>query len=270
MCRRNWCRVPTRNPHSLCLILLAAVGCVRVDLSAAGAPGMTPERYRELREVASQCIKRGSRSIECLIDQPVRRNRVRFLAGVRSADDVKVLRSGRICGTLSRGGVKCLGRDMIRAIEALNSSEHGAFIWDDGYCVQERDQEHVRCEWFSPDSEWDRRVLFLKLRGGVSYQAAPGGMCVCSAPRTPSRRQGASAPVTAACLMTKVSGAQTQESPAGTRYVRRDALEVVQFAAGDYGSSTGVCEALRADPSSLDRIISGANNASPTGSSAHL
>lgn len=142
---------------ALCCMSLILCGCIRVTFTAAAARTTTRELYDELKASKSGCIERSNRSLECLLDAPVHRSRVRFLTGVRSVADVKILRSGRICAARSLGGVKCLGKDMIRAVELGNVSGQRAFLWDDGYCVQERNRRRVRCEWFSPTFEFDRR-----------------------------------------------------------------------------------------------------------------
>ena len=235
---------------------LALGGCIRIRLTAARSPDTTQERYDELKATESGCLKRGNRTIECLLDAPLHRSRVRFLTGVRSVDDVRILRSGRICAALPRGGVKCLGVDMIRAVESGNVSTQRAFLWDDGYCVQERDQRRVRCEWFSPDFEFDRRVLFLKLPGTVRFESFPGGMCACSNPIDAARRGASSAPGMAACLRTKLHDPHLSYTKNGEREVRGEALETVQFIATEPGQNIGVCDEIRAGSSTIDKLMS--------------
>lgn len=236
-------------------IPLTLSGCVRVQLTAAGAPTTTQEKYDDLKAAESMCRRRSARTIECLIDAPTHRSRVRFLAGVDSTDDVRPLRSGRICAALSRGGVKCLGVDMIRAIESRNVSSRRAFLWDDGYCVQERSRERIRCEWFGPKYELDRRVLFLNLPGEVQFVAFPAGMCACSAAIDRPRRGMSTAPSMAVCLRTKEPARQDSYARTGERLVFSDALDVVHFYATERGQDIGVCSEIKSDPSKVDEIV---------------
>ncbi len=240
-----------------CSIALTLLGCTRVRWVVPDSPKMTRELYREHQAAESGCWVRGKRSVECPSVRGSRRGRVRFLRGVRSAEDVKVLRSGRVCGALPRGGVRCVGRDLHRSIAVAGLSSERAFLWDDGYCVQERNKRRVRCEWFSPDGEWDRRILFLPIRGPLRFEEAPGGVCVCTAPDPTERPSGI---VMSACLRTDRPVLRTTGSDLDETFVGGNSLDVVQFIS-NWRRSTGICEELAEDPSALESIMRRAETA---------
>lgn len=94
------------------------------------------------------------------------------MPGVRSAADVKMLRSGRLCAPLRAGGVRCLGDVGVGTVAPGSRPIH----WDDGYCVLERGRKQFRCEWVQPrGAACIGRVIFFEAEAERLFPPAAAG-----------------------------------------------------------------------------------------------
>lgn len=194
----------------------------------------------------------------------VRRGERLYHFAVRSPSSIKELRSGRICAALDRGGVKCLGDSMIRAITMAKASRHQrAVIWDDGYCVplrasfRETELRRVRCEWFSPYIATDRRVMFLSIPGPTTFATFLGGICVCTDSRSTSRSM-THFPVVdkAVCIVTQRVVPRSRISNLGNEeLVLDDPLGVTNFTISERGQKISVCDAINFNRETAAEIL---------------